>query len=159
MKNITTLILALGMTLSALASVSPAEKNALVKLYNNTNGAQWSNKWDMKAPVEKWYGVKVLNDKVVGIDLSNNNLTGELPKEIGNLTSLQSLNLFRNNISGNLPASIGNLKFLKTMNLAFNKLTGPIPAAVGNMVGLQSLELYMNRISGTLPSEIGNLAS
>src|SRR6476661_3312866 len=114
MKSIITLFLVFGISISAFAGVPSSEKNALIKLNTSTGGNQWSNKWDLKTPVESWYGVKVLNDHVIGIDLSNNNLTGTLPKEIGNLGSLQNLNLFRNNITGSLPVSMGNLKYLKT---------------------------------------------
>src|SRR6476661_8144923 len=104
MKNITLLLLfVLGTSISALANVSPSEKNALIKLYNATNGKQWTTKWDLSQPVENWSGVKVANDKVISIDLSNNNLTGTLPSEIGNLSNLQQLNLFRNSITGEIP--------------------------------------------------------
>src|SRR6476620_326745 len=124
MKRITTLILFFVATASTMANVSASEKEALVKLYKATNGSQWTNKWDLNAPVASWYGIKLQNDKVISIDLSNNNLTGTLPAEITTLTYLQQLNLFKNAISGNIPTTIGNLKQLKTLNLSFNKLSG-----------------------------------
>ena len=85
------------------ASVSLPEKDALIKLYIATNGSQWKNKWDLNAPVSKWYGVKLSNDKVISIDLTNNNLVGELPTELGSLVYLQKLKLTRNSISGSIP--------------------------------------------------------
>lgn len=51
------------------ADVSVAEKNALIQLYNATNGANWTSKWDLNAPVSSWYGVKIQDDKVVAVEL------------------------------------------------------------------------------------------
>ena len=82
MKKVSTLFLFLVASVSMLANVSATEKEALLKLYSNTNGSQWTKKWDLKAPVSSWYGVKIVGDKVIGLDLSNNNLVGELPVEI-----------------------------------------------------------------------------
>ena len=76
------------------ADVSVSEKNALVKLYDATNGSNWTTKWDLKTPVSAWYGVKIQDDKVVSIQLPNNNLVGELPSEISDLLYLKSLNFY-----------------------------------------------------------------
>ena len=67
------------------AEVSVSEKNALIKLYNTTNGANWTSKWDLKTPVSSWYGIQLKDDKVVSIQLPNNNLVGVLPLEISNI--------------------------------------------------------------------------
>ena len=96
MKTIFTYVTLLLFSASSFAEISSTEKNALIKLNKATKGSQWINKWDLKTPVSTWYGVEIENDKVVSIKLVNNNLNGELPKEIGDLTSLQVLNLFRN---------------------------------------------------------------
>ena len=97
------------------ADVSVSEKSALVKLYNSTNGSNWTVKWDMKAPVSSWFGVKLQDDKVISIQLSNNNLVGVLPSEISNLIYLKELNLYKNAISGTIPASIGKLSSLEVL--------------------------------------------
>jgi Leucine-rich repeat (LRR) protein len=115
MKTIFTYVTLLFVTASSFAEISSAEKNALIKLNKATKGSQWINKWDLKSPVTTWFGVEIQNDKVVSLKLVNNNLNGELPSEIGDLTSLQDLNLFRNNITGVLPSSIGNLKNLTSV--------------------------------------------
>ena len=113
MKTKFTFLLLLLVTFSAIAEVSNKEIKALLKFYNSTNGFQWKNKWDTKAPVRTWFGVKVEDNKVVSIILVNNNLTGELPKELGDLIYIREINLFRNKISGVLPATLGNLKNLE----------------------------------------------
>ena len=113
MKNTASLLLMLFFTLTITANISFSEKDALVKLYIATKGNQWKNQWDFNKPVSAWYGVKVQNDKVVELDLSNNNLSGVLPSEIVNLIHLKNLILFKNNISGTIPSKIGNMKELK----------------------------------------------
>ena len=122
MKNTATLILMLFVSASMWASISFSEKDALVKLYIATNGNQWKKQWDFNKPVSSWYGVKLQNDKVVGLDLSNNNLTGQLPSEIVNLVYLKELKLFKNTISGTIPSKIGNMKQLVVFNLSFNEV-------------------------------------
>ena len=54
------------------------DKEALIALYNSTNGAGWRKKqgWLTDAPVGEWYGVTVEGERVVKIDLQNNNLRG-----------------------------------------------------------------------------------
>ena len=128
MKNFTFLFMLLGYSFAAFAGISPSKKKALLKFNEATNGSQWTNKWDVSKPVEQWHGVTVKDDKVVAINLSNNNLSGELPKELGNLVHLEKLNLFRNKITGAIPTTIGSMKSLKSINIAFNKIVGKIPS-------------------------------
>jgi len=41
------------------AGVSPKEKEALLALYNSTNGKEWNSTWDLNASEDTWYGVKI----------------------------------------------------------------------------------------------------
>ncbi|MEE9437624.1 MAG: M12 family metallo-peptidase, partial [Saprospiraceae bacterium] len=71
--------------------------NALVDLYNSTNGVSWllKNGWQQGAlgndcDVCNWYGITCDNlNNVIGINLKNNNLSGTLPITIGDLTYLR----------------------------------------------------------------------
>ena len=50
--------------------------------------------WLSDKPLKKWYGIEVHEDSeekfiVKSLDLNDNELTGEIPKEIGNLTNLK----------------------------------------------------------------------
>ena len=96
MKSFFTFLVVAFLSFSALAEVSSTQKQALIDLYNATNGAEWSNTWDLNADVSTWHGVKVENSNVVGLNLSMNNLNGQLPESIGNLDTLVSLELFFN---------------------------------------------------------------
>ncbi|KAG6489966.1 receptor-like protein EIX1 [Zingiber officinale] len=106
-------------------------------------------------PVEIWS----LNHLVL-LDLSDNTmLTGHIPAEIANLSSLQSLFLSYCSLNSQIPSEMGNLNSLTTLHLYFNSLSGPIPSDIGNLTSLISLDLSYNSLSGPIPSEIGNLTS
>ena len=78
MKNLYTLVLVFAFSLIMKAEVSDTEKNALLKLYDATNGSDWTVKWDLKSPVSNWFGIVLQDDKVISIQLPNNNLVGKL---------------------------------------------------------------------------------
>lgn len=105
------------------------EREALIALYNATGGDSWTNNtnWCSDKPLSEWYGVGFMDGHVINLDLMENNLTGQLPEELGNLTGLESLFMHDNNLTGNLPASMANLNNLTTINLYGNKLNGAIP--------------------------------
>ena len=128
MKTLKLLLICFLVTAYSYADVSSTDKDALIALYNSTNGADWNSSWDLNASIDKWYGVKLENDKVVEINLQFNNLNGELPQEVGNLSNLKVLNLGFNKLKGNLPASLKNLKELTTLDLFMNGFEGNIPS-------------------------------
>jgi internalin A len=93
--------------------------------------------------------------------LSGNQLTS-LPPEIGNLTSIEVLDL-RGNQLASLPPEIGNLvgmfgAGLKTLYLSNNQLTS-LPPEIGNLTYLQWLDLGNNQLSGLIPAFLSNLGN
>ena len=78
---------------SSCAPMDSAEDRAvLVELYNATDGANWTNNtnWLSDRPIREWHGV--INDadgRVSDLLLGRNELTGEIPKELGNLSNLK----------------------------------------------------------------------
>ncbi|MCR9251852.1 MAG: PA14 domain-containing protein [bacterium] len=101
-----------------------------------------------------------VDDKgVQAIDLRINNLSGNLPGEIGNLTDLRFINLQENNISGAIPYEIESLTNLQRWVIWGNQLTGEIPTSIGNLSSLVHLNLDNNNIGGSIPTEIGNLTN
>ncbi|WP_064967128.1 leucine-rich repeat domain-containing protein [Tenacibaculum ovolyticum] len=139
------------LSISSICSVSEIEKQALIALYNATDGANWTNKWDLTKPVCEWYGVSVVNEGVIRVSLAGNNMVGTVPKEIGKLSKLIDLNLASNNLSGGIPNELGNLSTLKFLNLSDNNLTGIIPSELGNNLGLTRIGLSGNQLEGKAP--------
>ena len=110
---------------------SEADRAALVSLYNATGGANWKNNdnWLSDRPIWEWFGVR---DHGRG--------------------SVTTLNLFENRLTGMVPPELGNLTSLKLLVLAGNDLTGTIPPELGDLRSLQGLYLYGNRLTGCIPS-------
>ncbi|KAH9741552.1 putative leucine-rich repeat receptor-like protein kinase [Citrus sinensis] len=90
-------------------------------------------------------------------DLSSNQLSGLLPREVRNLKYLASLSLNGNNLIGPIPPTIGYLTNLTSLNLGYNQLNSSIPPELMNCSQLLNLVLSHNSLSGSIPSEIGNL--
>ena len=146
---------------AAVTDVPQIECEALVALYNSTNGAGWGNNtnWLLTTTVDDWFGITVSEMHVSQISFIYNYLVGTIPTEIGNLTYLSSLNLSHNQLSGVIPPQIGNLLNLTELELSLNQLSGTIPSEIGYLSNLESLYLYSNLLSGSIPSDLGNLTN
>ena len=158
------------------------EREALIALYKATNGDNWTNNtnWCSDKPISEWYGITI-QDGELWIDLPNNNLAGELPKEIGslkrlthlllssnnitgtileeigNLDRLTILELSSNSIEGTIPKEIGKLKELRVINLGHNTLEGNIPEWIIDLPHLETFNVYSNQLNGNIPKDIGRL--
>ncbi|KAJ0709867.1 putative leucine-rich repeat-containing, plant-type, leucine-rich repeat domain superfamily [Helianthus annuus] len=86
------------------------------------------------------------------LDLSENNLSGDIPVEIGNMKSIQVLNLSRNYFSGTIPSSISNLTNLETLELCYNLLSGEIPTSLTSLNFLSSFNVAYNNLQGSVPT-------
>lgn len=151
--------------------VLPAQRQALIDLYNSTNGAGWTHRenWrnetdtDFNGPGTEcsWYGIACdasLNN-VLLINLSWNNLTGTLPATLGAFESLLELQLQGNSIAGPIPAQIGLLPLLRTLVLHTNRLTGTIPFELANLGALRCFRLDDNSLTGPIPPGLGGLSN
>ncbi|RMZ48890.1 hypothetical protein EB821_05200, partial [Candidatus Marinimicrobia bacterium PRS2] len=87
--------------------------------------------------------------------LVNQDLIGEIPHTVGNLSNLEDLDI-RENLSGSIPPEIGNLTNLTFLRLGDNQLTGSIPPEIGQLMNLTYLGLYNNQLTGEIPPEICN---
>ncbi|KAL5567837.1 hypothetical protein UlMin_024412 [Ulmus minor] len=87
------------------------------------------------------------------LDLSNNNLSGELPNCWMQLNYLFFLNLANNHFSGKLPASMGNLSSINLiLDLGNNNFSGSILPIWNIFPKIQILNLRKNNLSGEIPS-------
>ncbi|CAL9750742.1 unnamed protein product [Musa acuminata subsp. burmannicoides] len=89
---------------------------------------------------------------VTSIDLSNNHLSGEIPKEMTKLLGLRFLNLSNNHLTGRIPEKMGDMKQLESLDLSVNNLTGEIPSSFSAMSFLARLNLSYNNLSGKIPT-------
>ncbi|CAI0384812.1 unnamed protein product [Linum tenue] len=86
------------------------------------------------------------------LDLSNNRFSGEIPSELGNLTSLKALNLSHNQLSGWIPASLGEMRSLESLDLSHNGLSGEIPQSFEKFQQLNNLDVSNNDLTGRIPT-------
>ncbi|XP_008243206.1 PREDICTED: receptor-like protein 12 isoform X1 [Prunus mume] len=95
--------------------------------------------------------VKILT-VFTSIDISSNNFSGSIPKEVGQLKSLYVLNLSSNAFTGAIPTSLSKLRQLESLDLSNNKLGGEIPAELAKLTFLSFLNLSNNQLVGKIPS-------
>ena len=146
---------------STVTDIPQNECEALVALYNSTNGAGWTDhtNWLVNNQAGTWYGVTVSSGHVIELSLWVNQLTGPIPPEVGNLSNLYYLFLGGNQLTGPIPPELGNLSNLQVLDLDGNQLTGPIPPELGNLSNLEYLDLWWNQLTGPIPPEVGNLSN
>ncbi|CAL5391089.1 unnamed protein product [Camellia sinensis] len=101
------------------------------------------------------------------LDLSNNNLSGQIPKHltIGKFPDsvsisphLKALAISNNHMSGKLPRWIGNVSYLTGISMFSNHFEGPIPVEFCKLDYLEFLDLSENNLSGSIPSCINQLS-
>lgn len=125
----------------------PVQRNALLALYNSTDGPNWSYtiRWGSAASYCRWFGVDCSAVRnVIELNLRRNNLSGNIPPEIGDLIFLRRLSMYENNLTGPIPPHLGNLSQLYSLHLLDNDLSAPIPASLTQMVELDVLTLEEN---------------
>ncbi|KOM55384.1 hypothetical protein LR48_Vigan10g127600 [Vigna angularis] len=137
-------------------SINRTEIQGLIYGYNITYSEIYGPSMSYRLVITLvWKGVEqVFGDPQLilkSIDLSSNNFTGEIPKEVVYLFGIVSLNLSRNNLSGEIPSEIGNLSSLESLDLSRNHLHGRIPSSISQLDFLGKLYLSYNSLSGRIP--------
>ena len=95
--------------------------------------------------------------KVAHLDLSKNMFS----KQVRSLCTTTNgnfnfLDLSNNQLSGELPDCWMHFEGLKILNLANNQFHGKIPSSVGSLLGIETLDLSNNNFNGKLPLSLKN---
>jgi Leucine-rich repeat (LRR) protein len=163
------LIIFFVIPLFIFGAIPTQERESLITFYKAANGDNWHVNTGWKNPPlaadgfampgteGTWFGITVTGDHVTAISLDLNNLNGSMTLELGNLTSLEYLDLALNSLTGSIPAELGHLSSLKGVWLCGNQLSGSIPAELGNLKNLTRLVLSDTQLSDSIPPELGNL--
>ncbi len=173
LRILSAILITLWMVGTGYAAIPTTEREALIALYNSTDGDNWiDNSGWKEGPLEtdgfgaigtecNWFGIICYgaNEGVLQIDLFNNNLVGPIPSGLKNLTQLETLWLGRNQLSGQIPPPLSELSNLRKIELYSNQLIGQIPPELGNLQNLSDLRLYGNNLSGDIPQEFKNLSN
>ena len=103
------LVAAAGVSGAQETPSQPPDRQALLELYDATDGANWRNaaSWGGEAPLGYWHGVTTDRDgRVIALRLPDNGLSGELPTGLGALDRLEVLDLSYNEIVGEIPGEL-----------------------------------------------------
>ncbi|OEL37252.1 putative LRR receptor-like serine/threonine-protein kinase [Dichanthelium oligosanthes] len=139
--------------------------------------------WNNSVGYCKWNGVTCSKThlwRVRELNLTGQNLEGQVSPSLGNLTLLKILDLSSNSLFGQLPNlnrlhtlwylslrnnklqvfepdALKNCSNLLWLDLSANKLAGSIPAKIGFLYNLEYLNLESNNFTGVIPSSLGNI--
>ncbi|KAJ9560623.1 hypothetical protein OSB04_005783 [Centaurea solstitialis] len=76
---------------------------------------------------------------------------GEIPKELGLLIEIRSLNLSHNQLFGPIPVNFSNLAKIESLDLSSNNLSGKVPSQLIKLNSLAVFNVSYNNLSGRLP--------
>ena len=147
----------------AMPSMSDEDWNILKNAYQQMgDGEGWTKTWNFdveRHTVETLPGVSMLGGHVVGINLSNNGLTGNFPFALLALPKLETLNVSENSLTGDIGAGMqtftkGNSDFtsqLKAVNMADNQLAGNLGQFAQPLTNLTTIYASNNALSDVKP--------
>lgn len=146
--------------------ISTDECKALLDLYKESKGATWkkskgwtpafnNKKADFIRDICKWTGISCdTNNKLIEINLQNNNLQGSISDNFKALSSLRELNLSQNELSHVL-SKLDN-PLLIQLNLSSNPLSETLTASFFDKhPKLNTLILKASQLRGNLPNHFG----
>eukprot|EP00537_Pseudo-nitzschia_pungens_P003841 CAMPEP_0172362330 /NCGR_PEP_ID=MMETSP1060-20121228/5961_1 /TAXON_ID=37318 /ORGANISM="Pseudo-nitzschia pungens, Strain cf. cingulata" /LENGTH=1378 /DNA_ID=CAMNT_0013084815 /DNA_START=167 /DNA_END=4302 /DNA_ORIENTATION=- len=99
-------------------------------------------------------------DQITGFVINENNLRGQLPSELVELTDLTLFRLRGNNVYGTLPSRFGRMSMLEEIDLRQNKLIGTVSESIFSLPHIKRILLLRNsQLSGTIPATIEKASS
>ena len=88
-------------------------------------------------------------DSLKRLDLSLNDLEGDIPRGLGNLYSLYHLFLYSNRLTGGL-SNLLNCSLMRELELGYNKLNWSLTQRIGLLSNLEVLDLSCNFMTGVI---------
>ncbi|CAB4273850.1 unnamed protein product [Prunus armeniaca] len=88
------------------------------------------------------------------MDISNNEISGEIPSILGNCSNLTTINLSINKLTGGIPQELGNLEELRSLILFENNLVGPLPPELSKCTKMDKFDVGSNLLNGSIPSSL-----
>jgi hypothetical protein len=126
--------------------IDGGDQAVLMCLYEKTDGENWkkNENWGTDAPLSTWYGVTTDEDgSVIRLELSRNNMIGELPGVMGQIMMLRRLDLSTNKLTGAMP-DFSSCRFLEYLYLQKNLLRGEAPDCFELLSRLQVMDFGNN---------------
>ncbi|XVE62982.1 hypothetical protein DITRI_Ditri06bG0163100 [Diplodiscus trichospermus] len=149
-----------GLILSSIFNISSLEEVSLG--YNKFSGHLSSDMFD-HLPRLRYIDlserrIPTLPPSLLCVDLSRNNIDGEIPSSVCNLSSLKELDLSDDNLDGIIPKCLGNLSLsLLHMSLYMNNFYGKIPEVLfPESCSLRSCRISSNQLEGQIPQSLVN---
>lgn len=96
---------------------------------------------------------------ISGIDLSCNNLIGNIPPKIGSHSKIQVLNLSHNNLTGTILPTLSNPVEIESLNLSYDILNGNIPPQLTQLYSLAFFSVAHINLSGKTPERVAQFAT
>ncbi|KAB1671052.1 hypothetical protein [Gossypium barbadense] len=94
------------------------------------------------------------------LDATENQLSGNLPPEIGyTFPNLEAIFIGLNQFTGEIPRSISNISSLELFDIALNGFTGLVPENMGNLRNLLVLTISGNYLGSGKPGDLSFLSS
>ncbi|KAH9313642.1 hypothetical protein KI387_022269, partial [Taxus chinensis] len=143
---------------SVQAATDPGDAAVMDKL---ANGLQVNSAWGWIAGTDPctWKNVACNNDRVTGINIQNEKISGELPDDFNSLSSLKQISFQNNQLSGPLPTFKG-LSNLQSAYLGSNNFTF-VPADFFNgLTNLQEISMEKNSFAPwSIPADMKDLTA
>ncbi|KAF8024640.1 hypothetical protein BT93_F1727 [Corymbia citriodora subsp. variegata] len=145
-------------SVNQLGSGKPEDLSFLCSLTNSTKLEKVGGGWNKFGGVlPKCIGN--LSTTLARFILNENQITGEIPGEIGKFINLKYLLIGSNQLLGVIPSNLGTLQDVGILELGDNNLGGTIPSSLGNLTRLIGLDLGRNSFFGQIPSHLSNCQS
>ncbi|XP_054777232.1 protein NSP-INTERACTING KINASE 3-like [Prosopis cineraria] len=136
------------------------DKYALIALKSSITSDPYNflANWSTFSPCN-WVGVtcNAHHGRVHSLNLAGMDLRGTVSPQLGNLSFLVELDLSNNNLNGQMPAELVRLHRLRLFNFSYNDFHGQVPAWIGDLSILEHLNLRNNTFDGSIPPSLFNL--